>query len=74
LLHVSVMAWFMWRQRSGRWIRYLIVPLAGFSIIAYVLVNMDVRARTLGAIWLATGIAITVLVKLFGGKSALPLE
>ena len=74
LLHVSVIAWFMWRQRSGRWLRYLVVPLTGFAIIAYVLVNMDVHARTLGVIWLAAGIAIIVLVKLLGGKSALPLE
>jgi len=69
LLHASVIAWFMWHQKSRRWIRYLVVPLTGFIIIAYVLRNMDVHARTLGVIWLATGVAIIVAVKLLGGKS-----
>ena len=74
LLHISVVAWFMWRQKSRRWLRYLVVPTTGFAIIAYVLVNMDVHARMLGLSWLGAGVVIVVLVKFFGGKSALPLE
>ncbi len=74
LLHVSVIVWFMWRQRSRRWVRYLIVPLTGFTIVAYVLWNMDIHARILGVFWLTAGIVVAVLVKLLGGKSILPLE
>ena len=54
--------------------RNLIVPLTGFAIISYVLWNMDVNARMLGVLWLAAGIAIVMLLKLLGQKSALPLE
>lgn len=74
LLHLSVMVYFMGRQKSPRWLRYLVVPLVGFAIITYVLVNMDMHAQVLGTCWLAAGIAIVILVKLFGGKTALPLE
>lgn len=76
LLHISVIAWFIWRQRSRRWLRHLVVPLTGFAIIAYVLVNMDVQAQRLGLTWLAIGVAIVVLLRIFGGRraTAMPLE
>jgi len=74
LLHVSVIAWFMWRRQSGRWVRFLIVPLTGLAIISYVLWNMDQHAQILGVSWLGAGIVIVVLLKLLGKKSALPLE
>jgi amino acid transporter len=74
LLHAAVIAWFMWRQRSTRLVRYLLVPAVGFGIVAYVLVNMDRHAQVLGAVWLGIGIGVAVTHKLLGSKSTLSVE
>lgn len=56
LLHASVIAHFVWRQKSRRWGRHLLVPLAGGAITAYVLVNTAHNALIAGVIWLACGV------------------
>ena len=61
LLHTAVVNHYMRRMQSGDWFRYLLCPAAGFAVIAYVLYQMDIRAKILGACWLATG-AIYYLV------------
>ncbi len=70
LLHVSVIVQFMWRQRSGNWLRHLLAPAIGFAIIAYVLLNMAIQAKIAGALWLVAGIAVLGAVKLAGGRGA----
>jgi amino acid transporter len=74
LIHASVVAWFLWRQKSRRFVRYLLVPLIGFAIIAYVLINMDWHAQLVGGIWLWIGLSIAVTLKLLGTNSRLSLE
>ncbi|MGD0189652.1 MAG: APC family permease [Rhizomicrobium sp.] len=74
LIHASVVAWFVWRQRSTRIVRHLVVPLIGFTIIAYVLYNMDRHAKLVGVIWLCIGIGIAVTLKLLDSKRDLSLE
>ena len=74
LLHVSVIVHFMWRQKSRLWGRYLVVPLAGLTIIGIVLWNMQAPAKIAGLSWLAIGVIALVGLKLAGRKSALPLE
>jgi amino acid transporter len=56
LLHISVVNHYLLRQRSGNWIRHLVFPAAGFLVIAYVLYEMDITAKILGAGWLAIGV------------------
>ncbi len=56
LLHLSVINHYFIRERSGRWIRHLIFPLVGLSVIAYVLYEMDRSAKIMGAIWIGIGI------------------
>jgi amino acid transporter len=56
LLHISVVNHYLLRQRSGEWIRHLVFPAAGFLVIAYVLYEMDITAKILGACWLAIGV------------------
>jgi amino acid transporter len=56
LLHVAVVNHYMRRMQSRDWLRYLICPVAGFAVIAYVLYQMDVRAKVLGSCWLAAGV------------------
>jgi amino acid transporter len=61
LLHLSVINHYFIRQRSRDWLRHLLFPVAGLVVIAYVLYEMDMAAKILGAIWIALG-AIYYLV------------
>jgi amino acid transporter len=56
LLHLSVINHYFLRQRSGDWLRHLVCPLAGLTIILFVLFEMDRAAKILGACWIAAGI------------------
>ena len=56
LLHLSVINHFWVRQRTGRWLRHLLCPLLGLSIILFVLYEMDRSAKILGACWIAIGV------------------
>ena len=63
LLHLSVLVHFGWRQKSGRWMLHVVVPLVGAAITAYVLWNMARNAQIVGAVWLALGIAVTLAAR-----------
>jgi amino acid transporter len=56
LLHLSVINHFFIRRRSGDWLRHVVVPLVGSSVIGFVLYEMDRSAKILGACWIAIGI------------------
>ncbi len=74
LLHLSVMAHFLWREKSRDWFRHLVLPLIGLLIVAYVLVNAEVNAKIAGLAWLAVGIAVLVWFRLTGRSTTLPVE
>jgi hypothetical protein len=57
LLHVSVIALFWVRLRSGRWFVHLAVPLAGMAVVLTVLTGMSHTAMILGLSWLGVGLA-----------------
>ncbi len=56
LLHLSVINHYLLRQRSGDWLRHFVFPLVGLLIIVYVLYEMDLAAKILGAVWIAIGV------------------
>jgi amino acid transporter len=70
LLHASVVNHYMRRGRSREWVRYLICPVAGFLVIAYVLYEMDIKAKILGACWVAIGALYYLVLTLVTRKSA----
>jgi amino acid transporter len=72
MLHVSVIVHFVFRQKSRAWAKHLVVPLIGFAIIAYVLVNMTAVAKIAGVIWLSIGIATLIGFRLSGRRATLP--
>ncbi|HYM18426.1 MAG TPA: APC family permease [Micropepsaceae bacterium] len=72
MLHASVIVHFVWRQRSRVWLRHLVAPLVGFTIVAYVLLNMAAPAKIAGLAWLAIGIAGLIGLKLTGRRATLP--
>src|SRR5580693_249410 len=55
LLHVSVIAQFWVKGRSGRWFVHLLVPVAGIIVVLAVLSGMSALAMTLGTVWLICG-------------------
>lgn len=60
VLHVSVVWHFVVRHHSRDWWRHMIAPAIGFVILAYVVVNANVAAQTLGFVWLAIGVVLLV--------------
>jgi amino acid transporter len=67
LLHVAVINYHVIRGRSRAWIRHLLMPLAGLTVLGYVLYEMDAAAKIMGAVWIALGIVyfavLTLLLK-----------
>jgi len=70
-LHLSVIIHFMVRQKSPHWIRHLLVPIIGFVIVAYVLINTGGSAKVAGLCWLSLGGGAFVLLKLRARRSPL---
>jgi amino acid transporter len=70
LLHLSVINYFVVRRRSRALIRHLMCPLLGFVVIAYVLYEMDITAKILGACWLAVGTLYYVVLSRMPRKKA----
>jgi amino acid transporter len=69
LLHLSVITHYFIRGRSGDWLRHVICPLTGLSIIIYVLYEMDRAAKLLGVCWIAMGVLYYLLMALRTRKS-----
>lgn len=74
LLHVSVVAHFVWRKQSRDWLRHLVSPLIGLVIIGYVLWNAEINAKIAGSCWLAAGAIILLVLRAMGRSQALPTE
>jgi amino acid transporter len=66
LLHVSVVWYYMVRNKSKNYLLHLFVPTLGFLIIAYVLFNADYLAKVGGIVWLAIGAMVFIINKLRG--------
>jgi amino acid transporter len=62
LLHVSVIAQFWVKARSGRWIVHLAVPVAGIIVVLAVLSGMSPLAMMLGVAWLIAGIVYGIIL------------
>src|SRR6195952_4924668 len=67
LLHVSVVWYYVGRQKSKNYLLHLVVPTLGFLIIGYVLFNADSLAKIGGLVWLVIG-AIVFAINVFRGK------
>lgn len=63
LLHVSVFSYYVIKQKSRNWLLHAVVPLCGFVIIGYVLLNSVRQAKIGGAVWLVIGAAVLLLFR-----------
>jgi len=72
LLHVSVIAHFIWHEKSRDFLRHLVSPSIGFLIIGYVLLNAETNAKIAGSAWLLAGLALFVVFRLLRRPTRLP--
>jgi amino acid transporter len=70
LLHLSVINHYFHRGRSGDWLGHLAFPLLGLTIIVYVLYEMDLAAKVLGACWIGIGVIYYLVLTLCFRKPA----
>jgi amino acid transporter len=70
-LHVSVVVHYVVRRGSRDWLRHLVVPVVGFLILGYVVVNAKVAAQVLGFVWLGIGVVILVVLYATGRRPRL---
>jgi amino acid transporter len=74
VLHVAVVVHFVVRQKSRDWWRHLVVPVLGFAILFYVVINAKVAAQHLGFAWLGIGVVVLVFLLATGRKPELATE
>jgi amino acid transporter len=70
-LHVAVIVHYVVRNGSRDWWRHLIVPVIGFLILLYVVINADIAAQTLGFAWLGVGVIVLIVFYVTGRRPAL---
>ena len=58
LLNVSVIVYYLIRQRSRNLFAHLLMPLVGAAIIVVVMVNANVAAQRLGFVWIGAGVLL----------------
>lgn len=68
VLHVSVVVHYVVRNGSRAWWRHLVAPVVGFVILAYVVINAQVAAQTLGFVWLGLGVVVLLGLILTGRR------
>lgn len=74
LLHVSVVVHYVVRRRSRNWWLHLAVPVIGFAILVYVVINAQVAAQTLGFSWLVVGLVVMGVLVATGRSPQLRAE
>ncbi|MFF2446589.1 APC family permease [Neobacillus sp. NPDC058068] len=73
-LHLSVINYFVRKQKSKDYLNHLVFPLIGFLIIGYVWFNLDPTSKKLGFVWMAVGILYMIYLKLTKKDSNLNVE
>ncbi|MEK4028179.1 APC family permease [Pseudobacillus sp. FSL P4-0506] len=73
-LHLSVINYYMGKQKSRDYVRHLILPLIGFIIIGYVWFNLDPLSKQLGFSWLGIGILYLLFLKIKKRDMSLDIE
>jgi len=69
LLHVSVIVHYLGRKKSKNYLLHLVVPVVGFLIIGYVLLNADAAAKIGGIVWLVIGLGVYLYFRWSGRKT-----
>jgi amino acid transporter len=70
-LHVAVVVHYVVRNGSRDWWRHVVVPVIGFLILLYVVINANIAAQVLGFIWLGIGVIVLITFYLTGRRPEL---
>jgi amino acid transporter len=70
-LHVAVVVHYVVRNGSRDWWRHLVVPVIGFLILLYVVINAKVAAQVLGFVWLGIGLVVLAVFYATGRRPEL---
>jgi amino acid transporter len=70
-LHVAVVVHYVVRHGSRDWWRHVVVPVAGFLILLYVVINANIAAQVLGFVWLGIGAVVLAAFYLTGRRPVL---
>jgi amino acid transporter len=73
-LHVAVVVHFVIKNKSRNWWKHVAVPVIGFAILLYVIINAKLAAQALGLIWLVVGLALMGLLLGLGRKPEIRAE
>lgn len=74
LLHLSVIVHYIVRKKSTNYLLHLVVPVIGFLIIGYVLLNASSLAKIGGVVWLVVGVGVFLYYRHTGRKTLLEGE
>ncbi len=69
LLHASVVVHYIVRKKSRNYLLHLVVPVVGFLIIGYVLLNANDAAKIGGIVWLVVGLGVYLYYRWSGRKT-----
>lgn len=64
MVNIAVIAYWVRERRAGtahNALLYLVAPVIGVIVIAYLLTQLDIHAITLGSIWLVVGIVVLAI-------------
>jgi len=65
MVNVSVIAYYVKRRREGTFLNpllYLVLPIIGAIVTAYLLTKLDINAIVLGLSWLTVGVVVLAVV------------
>lgn len=68
VIHVAVINYYIIRNHSKDYFKHLVVPVIGFAIIFFVLVNLDVLAKEMGICWFVVGCIYYAVLRFKRGK------
>jgi amino acid transporter len=74
MLHLAVIVHYIVRKKSKNYLLHLVVPVVGFLIIGYVLLNANIEAKIGGIVWLILGAAVFAYYRASGRKTDLTGE
>ena len=69
MLHLAVIVYYVVRKKSHNYLLHLVVPILGFLIIGYVLLNAAPQAKIGGVIWLVLGAGVFFYYRISGRKT-----
>jgi amino acid transporter len=74
MLHLSVIVHYVVRKKSKNFLLHLAVPIVGFLIIGYVLLNASDLAKIGGLVWLVLGAGVFIYYRVTGRSTVIPAE